>query len=95
MFRTAEAGDFISFEELAAEPFYPLMENVKQAQFQYYLLDSGVGDYVWRDAVNSFEKDPLPLQVSLSLLVEGNRYDFLFQKVIRDENQEIPGHLLQ
>jgi prepilin-type N-terminal cleavage/methylation domain-containing protein len=95
MFRTAETGDFISFAELEGEPFYLLLENVEQARFQYYLLDSGVGYYTWRETVNSFEKDPLPLKISVELLVEGNRYDFLFNKVIRDENQDIPDHLLQ
>jgi prepilin-type N-terminal cleavage/methylation domain-containing protein len=95
MFQAAETGDFISFAELENEPFYPLLENVVHARFQYYLPDSGVGDYGWREVVNSFEKDPLPLRVSLDLSVGGNRYDFLFYMVIHDENQDIPDQLLQ
>lgn len=95
MFREPEEGDFISFEELEGQYFYPLLEQVDRVRFQYYLYDAGISDFTWRGAVNSFEKDPLPLKVSLDIVYDGKVYNFIFHKVITDENREIPPHLLK
>jgi len=95
MFREPEEGDFISFEELEGQRFYPLLEGVDEVRFQYYLYDEGIADFTWRVAVNSFEKDPLPLKVSFDIAYDGKAYNFIFHKVITDENKEIPPHLLK
>ncbi len=95
MFRESEEGDFISFEELEGRPFYPLLREVEGVRFQYYLYDTGIADFTWREAVNSFEKDPLPLKVSFDIVYEGIEYNFIFPKVIVDESKEIPPHLLK
>ena len=95
MFREPEEGDFISFEELGDQYFYPLLDQVDGVRFQYYLYDAGIGDFTWRGAVNSFEKDPLPIKVSLDIVYDGKAYNFIFHKVITDENKEIPPHLLK
>lgn len=95
MFREPEEGDFISFEELGDQRFYPLLEGVDRVRFQYYLYDEGIADFTWRGAVNSFEKDPLPLKVSFDIVYNGKEYNFIFHKVITDENREIPPHLLK
>ena len=95
MFREPEEGDFISFEELADQYFYPLLDQVDMVRFQYYLYDAGIADFTWRGAVNSFEKDPLPIKVSLEIVYDGKAYNFIFHKVITDENREVPPHLLK
>lgn len=95
MFREPEEGDFISFEELEDQRFYPLLEEVDRVRFQYYLYDTGIADFTWREVVNSFEKDPLPLKVSFDVVYNGKAYNFIFHKVITDENKEIPPHLLK
>ena len=89
MFREPEEGDFLSFEELDSERFYTLMAAVDNLRFQYYLWDEGVGDFVWKEVVNSFEKDPLPVKVSLDFIYEGKDYHFTLHKVIMDESKEI------
>jgi len=94
-FRGKGEGDFISFDELAGETFYPLLENVENIQFQYYLWDKGVGDFVWKKEVNAFEKDPLPLKVWFHLVYEGKVYNLLFPKVIKDKNEQIPAELFR
>lgn len=95
IFREPEEGGFISFEELEQETFHTLLEDVEQAWFRYYLYDNGVGDFVWKEVVNSFEKDPLPLKISLDIVYDRKEYHFMFHKVITDENKEIPPHLLK
>ncbi len=95
MFREPEEGNFISFEELESQRFYPLLEEVDRVRFQYYLYDTGISDFTWREVVNSFEKDPLPLKVSFDILYNGKEYNFIFHKVITDESKEIPPHLLK
>lgn len=95
MFRPPEEGDFISFEELEDQRFYPLLGEVERVRFQYYLYDTGIADFTWKEVVNSFEKDPLPLKVSLDIVYDGKEYHFIFHKVIIDENKEIPPHLLK
>ena len=95
MFREPEEGNFISFEELAGQRFYPLLEGVDGVRFQYYLYDEGIPGFTWRGVVNSFEKDPLPLMFSFDIMYDGKEYNFLFHKVITDENKEIPTHLLK
>jgi prepilin-type N-terminal cleavage/methylation domain-containing protein len=95
MFREPEEGNFISFEELAGQRFYPLLEEVDRVRFQYYLYDEGIPGFTWRGVVNSFEKDPLPLMVSFDIVYDGKEYNFIFHKVITDESKEIPTHLLK
>ncbi|MGD2090732.1 MAG: type II secretion system protein [Candidatus Aminicenantes bacterium] len=95
MFREPEEGDFISFEELEGQHFYPLLEGVDRVRFQYYLYDEGMADFTWKEVVNSFEKDSLPLKISFDILYNGKAYHFIFHKVITDENKEIPPHLLK
>jgi prepilin-type N-terminal cleavage/methylation domain-containing protein len=95
MFREPEEGNFISFEELAGQRFYPLLEEVDRVRFQYYLYDEGIPGFTWRGVVNSFEKDPLPLMFSFDIVYDGKEYNFIFHKVITDESKEIPTHLLQ
>jgi len=95
MFREPEEGDFISFEEMEDQYFYPLLEEVDRVRFQYYLYDTDIADFTWRGAVNSFEKDPLPVKVSFDIVYDGKAYNFIFHKVITDENKEIPPHLLK
>ena len=95
MFREPEEGNFISFEELAGQSFYPLLEGVDGVRFQYYLYDEGIPGFIWRGVVNSFEKDPLPLMFSFDIVYDGKEYNFIFHKVITDESKEIPTHLLK
>ena len=95
MFREPEEGNFISFEELAGQHFYPLLEGVDGVRFQYYLYDEGIPGFTWRGVVNSFEKDPVPLVFSFDIVYDGKEYNFLFHKVITDESKEIPTHLLK
>jgi prepilin-type N-terminal cleavage/methylation domain-containing protein len=95
MFREPEEGNFISFEELAGQSFYPLLEGVDGVRFQYYLYDEGIPGFTWRGVVNSFEKDPVPLMFSFDIVYDGKEYNFLFHKVITDESKEIPTHLLK
>jgi prepilin-type N-terminal cleavage/methylation domain-containing protein len=95
MFREPEEGNFISFEELAGQSFYPLLEGVDGVRFQYYLYDEGIPGFTWRGVVNSFEKDPVPLVFSFDIVYDGKEYNFLFHKVITDESKEIPTHLLK
>lgn len=95
MFREPEEGNFISFEELEDQRFYPLLEEVDRVRFQYYLYDTGIESFTWREVVNSFEKDPLPLKIACDIVYDGKEYNFTFHKVITDENREIPPHLLK
>ena len=94
-FRGRGIEEFVSFDELEGNAFYTILEDVEDLQFQYFLWDSGVGDFVWKREVNSFEKDPLPLRVRLRMLYEGKVYDLVFLKAIIDENEEIPAQLFR
>ena len=94
-YREPEEGNFVTFEEIRNETFHTLLDNVEQAGFQYNILDSGVGDYVWREGLNSYEKDPLPRQIALDLVVAGKPYSLLFYKVIEDEPKEVPEYLFR
>jgi len=94
-YRDPEEGGFVTFEEIRQETFHTLVNNVSQANFQYYILDDGVGGFAWLNSINTYEKDPLPLRVSLELIVEEKQYSLLFYKVIKDESQEIPEFLLK
>ncbi|HLP60211.1 MAG TPA: hypothetical protein VK186_15335, partial [Candidatus Deferrimicrobium sp.] len=93
-FREPEEQNFVSFDELKDRPFYPLLEKVKAAQFQYYLWDRRSGEFAWKQDVNSFEKDELPLRVSLRIELGGKLYELPFDRVIKDKNEKIPLQLL-
>ena len=93
-FRDPEEKEFVSFDALKDQPFYPLLETVTAAKFQYYLWDRRSGQYAWKQNVNSFEKDELPLRVSLHLDFGGKLYELPFDKVINDKNEKIPPQLL-
>ena len=94
-FRGKGEGDFISFDELAGETFYPLLDHVENVQLQYYLWDKGEGDFLWKREVNAYEKDPLPLKVWVHLVYGGQAYDMIFPKVIKDKNEQIPADLFK
>jgi prepilin-type N-terminal cleavage/methylation domain-containing protein len=95
MLREPEEGNFISFEELEDQRFYPLLEEVARVRFQYYLYETGIESFTWREVVNSFEKDPLPLKISFDMVYDDKEYNFIFHKVITDDSKEIPPHLLK
>jgi prepilin-type N-terminal cleavage/methylation domain-containing protein len=88
-------ADFVSFDELEGEAVYTLLGNVENLQFRYYVWDKDAGNFSWKREANSFEKDPLPLDVSLRMFYEGKDYDLLFPRVITDKNEEIPDDLFK
>ncbi|MDQ1354687.1 MAG: hypothetical protein QG657_4996 [Acidobacteriota bacterium] len=93
-FRESEEREFVSFAELKDRPFYPLLENVTAAEFQYYLWDRRSRQFNWKKDVNSFEKDELPLRVSLRIDLGGKLYELPFDRIIKDKNEKIPPLLL-
>lgn len=90
-----EQGTFISFLELKDEPFYPLMEEVAGLQFEYYLWNSRNRQFEWKEEIDTFEKDPIPLSVSLSIDYGGKIYQMTFDKMIKDKHEEIPVQRMQ
>jgi hypothetical protein len=94
MFRVPEEQNFVSFDQLKDQPFYPLLENITTAEFQYYLWDRRSGQFSWKQEVNSFEKDGLPLRVSLRIAYAGKLYELPFDRIIQDKNEKIPLQLL-
>ncbi len=93
-FRQDSTAVSFSFDEMKEAPFYTLLEGPTGFRLDYYIWDEGAESYSWETGVDSFEKDPLPLQVSLRVVYKSKEYSMLFQKVITDKNEEIPPQLL-
>lgn len=94
VFRVKEQGLPVSFLELKTEPFCTLLDNVDGAIFRYYAWDSVRLNVDWRKAVNSFEKNLPPEEISLQLSYRGKKVVFIFPRVIIDVNEEeVPGDL--
>lgn len=94
LFREPDEREFVSFDELKDRPFYSLLKNVTTAEFQYYLWDRRSGQFAWKQDVNSFEKDDMPLRVSLRIDFGGKLYELPFDRIIKDKNEKIPPQLL-
>ncbi|MCP5048976.1 MAG: prepilin-type N-terminal cleavage/methylation domain-containing protein [bacterium] len=95
MFRQPELRKPTTFEELKDEPFYTLLEEVDRAVFQFYGWDQGAKEFLWRKAVNSFEKDQPPGELLLWMNYKGKVYNFTFPRVIIDEEKEVPVDLFR
>lgn len=85
-----EKGAFITFEELAKEPFYPLLEDVRALEFLYFSWDAGNRRYEWKERLDTFKRDSLPRQVLLRLDHGGRRCEMSFHRIIQDRNVVIP-----
>lgn len=96
IFREKKQGLPMDFRELKRESFVTLLENVDRATFLYYAWDSSRLNFDWRKAVNSFEKNLPPEEMTLTLNYRGKVVQLVFPRVIIDENsEEVPGELFQ
>lgn len=85
-----EDGKQVTFEALRDEPFSVLLDDVDVAAFQYYMWDGRRRRFLWRDRVNTYDKDVLPLRVALRVRYGAKDYDLLFEKVIKDKDEQYP-----
>jgi hypothetical protein len=82
-----------SFDVLEDEKAYVLFDDVDNLEFKYFSRDYVEKKNIWKDNINSFEKDSLPLRVKMNLKYKKKEYEFIFNIVIKDQYEEIPKQL--
>lgn len=84
-----------SFDVLEDENPYILFDDVDNLEFKYFSRDYVEKRNIWKDNINSFEKDSLPLRVKMSLKYKKKEYEFIFNIIIKDQYEEIPKQLIK
>ena len=85
----------VSFDEFNEEETFTLFENIKKVEFSFFTWHKGLKKYVWKDYLNTFEGDLLPLKIKIILMIKEKEYKFKFNCLLRDKNEKIPAQFLK
>ncbi len=84
-----------TFGAMGDTPFITLMDEVDGMAMQYFHWDPRRRQYRWNREINTFDRDTIPLTVSLEINYRGRIYPMSFDIIIKDKNEIIPPQLLQ
>ncbi len=85
--RFYQTKETIDFSELEDTDYLPLLEEVDQIDFLYYFWDQRSLKFDWKRTVDTFDRDALPLTVSLAIRFKGRLYEFLFPIITNDSRE--------
>ncbi len=80
----------VTFEELNEVETFTLIENITKVEFSYFTFNKVLKKYVWKNYLNTFEKDILPQKILIKLYHKEAEYKFTFNCILRDKNEKIP-----
>jgi prepilin-type N-terminal cleavage/methylation domain-containing protein len=62
-----------------------LLEDIRNGEISYYILDSRDNNYIWVKQVDTFKDDPMPIKVKFTFSIENRDYEMLFNRFINEQ----------